>query len=62
MDDPDSTRLRHDNGSFGFGYGIHGGGDEGNFELKMARELCFELGFVREDLGMLRHEQDIVVG
>ena len=62
MDDADAAFLRHRNGQTGFGYGVHGGGEQGQVERDVAGELGFEGNVAGEDLGMGGNEQNVVEG
>ena len=59
---PNATLLRQGNGHVRFGYGIHGGTEQRNFELNFWRETGSGVGFRGRNCAVRRLEKDIVEG
>jgi len=60
MDDAQAALTSHGNGRFGFCHRIHGGGKEGNVELDLVSQPCFEIDLLGQHLAVARNQQDIV--
>ncbi len=62
VDDADAAHHRHADGHTGFGDGVHGGAEEGDFLLDVAGESGGDVGIAGEEVGVLGDEGDIVEG
>ena len=60
VDDADAAFLRDRDREAVLGDGVHGGRDDRQVQADRARELRGEADFVRQDLRVGRHEQDVV--
>jgi hypothetical protein len=60
VDDADAARLRHGNRHGRFGYGVHGGGNNGDVDGDRAGDAGADIDVARQDLGQAGQDQDIV--
>ena len=57
----DTPLLRDGDGHAAFGDGVHTGGNHGDVQVDVARELGFQRGFARQYITIRRHEEHVVV-
>ena len=62
VDDADAAGLRHGDGEAGLGHCVHGGGDDRQVELDLARDPRPEIGLAGQHLRVTRQQQHVVEG
>ena len=62
VDDADAAFLRHGDGEARLGDGVHGGGEYGQPEAHVSRELRAKVDFFGEDVRAGRDQEDVVEG